>query len=278
MKTLLLFLSFLSCFNSFSQSYLIFDNGTVITLDRDGFSYDLGNYVFPQKVNVRGGNYYFEENKILTTIGDDGSLYRKFEILPEKINAKGFNFFFSDKGELFTIDSKGILKIQTRESFSLASYFGGNFFFLPSESDSSLLNLYVINTHGELVEIDQLSFKESEIAIVGGKYIMKTNGDLLTLGDNGEIVQNNDFRVGVIIKKGGNYFVDSSGIIFTIDEAGELKLPALPFGLKVELISKFGSRYFIDVLGQLFVIDSKGDISQRDVIDQDLRELRFVSY
>lgn len=264
--------------SSFAQSYLIFDNGTVITLDREGFIYDLGHYVFPNKVSFNRGHYYFEDNKILTTIGSDGTLYRKFEILPEVIKVSGSNYFISEKGELFTVDYKGQLKVITYEALLQVKHFGGNYFFVPNEMDSNLLDLFVVNLDGVLLKIETDPIQASSISQIGGQYFMLSNGDLYTVGASGELVKNTEYRVGVIVKDGGNYFVDSSGTIFTISIIGELKIPSVPFAFRTQLISRFGSQFFIDSGNNFYVVDSFGSIHQREIVDQNIQELRHFSH
>ena len=63
--------------NAFSQSYIIMDNGITVTTDTSGFAYDFGHYAFPQKVTLKGGQYFVEEGGILATIDENGLLFRK---------------------------------------------------------------------------------------------------------------------------------------------------------------------------------------------------------
>jgi hypothetical protein len=263
---------------SFSQSYMIFDNGSILTLDKFGFIYDLGNYVYPQKVTLTSGRYFIEENRILNTISEEGLLFKKFEVLPDHYLGTGDSYFISTNGDLYTIDNNGIASVTNNERFKFAKKFGGNFFFLPSELNENELQLYVINSQGQLIEEENLLFLDEAIVDVGGSYFMTNKGELYSVGFNGEVNLNNSFRVGILSKKGGRFFVDSSGFLFSLNQAGQVVLPSIPHGLKTQMISRIGWNYFIDSSARLFVIDQDGNIIQKESIDQNLRYLRFVSH
>jgi hypothetical protein len=263
--------------SSYSQSYLILDNGIVITEDKAGYMYDFGHYAFPQKITLKGGRYFVEENAIIATVDDNGLLYRKYEVIPEKVIGKGVNYFLGSEGELYTVNRSGVVKINQYPELKLASIFGGNFFAVPQTNETNILDLYVINQDGERIKTSNNYFKSTEIVVVGGSYFMTNRGIAYTVSYDGVVTGWPQLRVGLIAKKGGNYFTDSSGTIFTIAEDGTLKVPVIPVGLKVSLITKLGSNYFIDINGRLFSVDENGEIFERSLLDQDLRYARILS-
>jgi len=278
MKLLLIFFASICALKVYSQSYLVFDNGTVITIDSKGYVYDLGHYAIPQKINLRGARYFFEENKIISTVSEEGFLFQKFEMLPDKIIGKGQNYFLGAEGFLYIIDKKGTVTIQGGEDFKEAKFFGGRFFFLPLKDNPEEISINFISDEGEIKLLPLPTLRSDDIADVGGNYFINSKGELIVISQNGEIKLNPNIKVGVLEKKGGNYFIDSSSNLFTISSNGEVHLPELPYGLKTQMISKLGANYFLDTNARLFVIDNEGEIHERFIDDQDLRKIRVYGF
>lgn len=274
-----IFASVLATFalSAFSQSYLIMDNGIVITTDKAGFTYDLGHYSFPQKITLKGGRYFVEDNSVLATIDENGLLFRKYEIVPEKVIGKGINYFLSETGDLFTIDKRGILITAEHPELSMATVFGGTFFFVPVDEEKKLADLFVVNQDGQQNKALPSPVLMSEIVAIGGTYYMNNRGIVHTISADGVVTARPEVRAGVIMKKGGNYFVDSSGTLYTIAQDGTLKIPAIPVNLRTGTITKLGSDYFLDVTGKLFVVDHEGNVFERVMRDHDFRHARIIS-
>lgn len=273
------FLAFLATMSlsAFAQSFIIMDNGITITMDRSGFVYDFGNYAFPQKISLKGGNFFVEENGVLATVDEKGALFRKYEVIPEAILGKGLNYFLSEAGELYTINRQGIVTITVNEEFKKATNFGGNFFAVTTDPEKKLMDLYTVNLDGKVIKTEISNFKAKDIVIFGGSYFMTNRGLVYTVTAEGAAVPSYESRVGVIQKRGGNYFIDSSGMFYTINDAGSLIMPALPMNLKLSSITKFGSNYFIDLSGRLFVVDKDGNVFERIMRDHDFRNARIIS-
>ena len=276
MKSLLLTILITLSVDTFSQSYLIMDNGIVITTDTNGFSYDFGHYAFPQKVTLKGGQYFVEEGNILATIDENGLLFRKYEIIPEKIRGKGINYFISFDGVFYAIDKKGYLKVTESDLYTHALNFGGNYFTVlnPETND---VDLFVVNSDGVVVKPEVPSLKVRDIVSFGGTYFMNNRGIIFTVSSDGQVTQRDEYRVGILQKKGGNFFLDSSGIFYSVSESGELKMPPLPLSMKAGGILKLGSNYFIDQSGKFFIIDKNGFIYERAMRDHDFRLAKIIS-
>lgn len=273
---------FLAClavlsFNAFSQSYVILDNGLVITTDKSGYTYDLGHYAIPQKVTLKGGQYFVEENSVLATVDETGLLFRKYEVVPEKILGKGINYFLAETGDLYTIDRKGVLTIAEHPELKPATHFGGIFFFVPVDETKTFADLFVVNQAGQQTKGLPEPVKLSEVVAIGGTYFMNNRGIVSTVSADGIVTTRPEVRVGLIMKKGGNFFVDSSGTLFTVAEDGTLKVPSIPVGLRTGTVTKLGSNYFLDMTGKLFVVDQNGDVFERFVRDVDFRHARIIS-
>jgi hypothetical protein len=278
MKQLLLAALATLSLNAFCQSYLVLENGIVVTIDKAGFVYDFGHYAFPQKVTLKGGKYFVEENSILTTVDDNGLLFRKYEVIPEKLIGKGINYFLSDVGTLNTINGKGVLTVSEHPEFTVASNFGGNYFMVPTDVEKKTADLYTINSEGVQSKANPTPIKLSEIVAYGGTYFMNNRGVVTSIsGLTGAAIAHPNIRIGVLGKKGGNYFTDSSNTIFTVAEDGSIKVPVIPVNLKVTAITKLGSNYFLDLNGRLFVVDHNGDVFERTARDIDFRQARVIS-
>ncbi len=274
MKNIFFLLIALS-FNAFSQSYIILENGVTLTSDKLGYVYDFGNYALPQKVTLKGGNYFVEEGGILAAVDQDGNLFRKYEAIPSQLKGKGMNYFLGANGDLFIIDRNGLVNWKNDPKFIKAANFGGNYFTVMTDEVNKILEIYAVTADGNFVKSD-LSFKASEIVSFGGNYFMSNRGIIHTVSNDGSIIANPGARVGILVKKGGNYFIDSAGMIFTVSQNGTLNFPAIPTSLFVNAITKMGTTYFMDRESRLFTVDENGVIFER-VQGHDLRTARVIS-
>ena len=106
MKKIVVLFLFLLSFNSFSQSYLILDDGVTLSFDVNGYVYDLGHYTPLNRLTAKGGQFLVEDTNVLVTVDENGLLHRKYEILPKKFISKGMNYFINEKDELLLLNSK----------------------------------------------------------------------------------------------------------------------------------------------------------------------------
>jgi ligand-binding sensor domain-containing protein len=277
MKKFLLALLATLSLNAFAQSYVIMDNGIVLTTDTNGFAYDFGHYAFPQKVVLKGGQYFVEEGGILATIDENGLLFRKYELIPEKIIGKGSNYFVSSEGFLYAFDRKGYVKVTESVLYKNAVNFGGNYFTVAVDEAKTQLDLYVVTADGAVVKAEQPSLRVKDIISWGGNYVMNNRGIVFTISNTGVVTPRDEVRVGILQKKGGNYFIDSSGYFYTVSESGELLMPALPINMKISAVLKLGSNYFIDSTGKFFVVDKKGQVFERSFRDHDFKLAKVIS-
>lgn len=277
MKKLLIGLLATLSLNVFAQSYVVMENGIVLTTDTSGYAYDFGHYAFPQKVTLKGGQYFVEEGNVLATIDENGLLFRKYELIPEKIKGKGINYFLSEEGFLFAIDRKGFVKFTESAEYKKASNFGGNYFTVVKDAEKGILDFYVVTAEGTVVKAETPSLKLKDIVSFGGTYFMTNRGVVFTVANDGRITAREDVRVGIIQKKGGNFFTDSSNFFYTVSENGDLLMPGLPITLKVSSVLKLGSNYFIDSTGKFFLVDKNGQVFERVMRDQDFKTAKIIS-
>lgn len=277
MKKLIFALLTTLSLNAFSQSYVIMDNGIVITTDTAGFSYDFGHYAFPQKVTLKGGQYFVEEGGILATVDENGLLFRKYELIPAKIKGKGINYFISDEGFIYTIDKKGYVKVTESELYKNVVNFGGNYFTVALDEEKTQMDLYVVTSEGAVVKAENPSLRVKDIVSFGGTYFMNNRGIVFTVAQDGRVSAKDELRVGILAKKGGNYFTDSSGYFFTVAANGDLLMPGLPVNLRIGSILKLGSNYFIDQTGKFFIVDKNGNVFEKAMRDHDFRLAKIIS-
>lgn len=263
--------------NAFAQSYLVMDNGIVVTTDSSGFAYDFGHYAFPQKITLKGGQYFVEEGNILATVDENGLLFRKYELIPEKIIGKGINYFISAEGFVYTIDKKGYAHVVESELYKNAVNFGGNYFTVATDPEKKNLELHVVTADGTIVKPEVPSLKVKDIISFGGNYFMNNRGIVFTVATDGVVVPKDDVRVGILQKKGGNFFIDSSGYFFTVSETGDLTMPPLPISMKIPTVLKLGTNYMIDQAGKFYVVDKKGQVFERVMRDHDFRLAKIIS-
>ena len=271
MKKKLSFLFLIFSFQCFSQSYLVLGNGITLSFDSSGYVYDLGHYTPIGRMTAKGGQFLVEDNNILVTVDDQGILYRKYEMLPKQFISKGMNYFINENATLFTIDQNGVAHIlENNEKVKGAVKFGGHYFFTDKNE------IVVINKDGEINSQMIEGVMTSDVYLLGGHYFMTNRGVLYSISRDGTILNHQEERIGLIVKKGGNYFIDSRGLIFTVSQNGELKIPSLPIGLKISAIVKLGANYFIDGEGRLYTVDHEGQIWERWT-DYDLKDVKVTS-
>lgn len=262
--------------NVFSQSYLILNNGITLTTDKAGFVYDFSNFVLPYKVNVNGGRFFVQEEK-LVTINDQGFIFRP-DFKVKKVKGKGNNYLLDDKEGLVTINSQGLYASYDKDSAvkKIASY-GGNFFTVTVDAKKKLIDLYTVDSKGGYFKPTIAGLNPAEINQIGGNYFTTEKGVTYTVSSEGFVYPKTDLVAGIITKKGGNFFVNSVGSFFTVSEEGYLLLAVLPKNLNVASIVKVGANYAIDTEGRIFVVDSKGVITERSISEHDLREAKILS-
>jgi hypothetical protein len=278
MKKLLIACLTFFTFSAFSQSYLVLHNGVTLTTDTSGYVYDFNHFILPYKVQIAGGQFLVEDEKLIT-IDESGFLYRK-NIEIKKVKGRGQNYFINDgflteSNILHTVDSKGFVFKWNKDApdFKKANKFGGNYFVVTTDEKKKRADLYTINNTGNFTKINIEGLNPFDIAVTNGTFFT-ANGVLYTVNKEGFVFSKKDILTGPFKKMGGNYFIDSSERIFTVSDDGYVLLPELPVNLKLSEIKFFGPNYFIDSDGRIFVVDRVGSIFERFLPDHDLRNIK----
>lgn len=280
MKKLLITGLTLFSISAFSQSYMVLHSGVTLTTDRAGFIYDFNHFVIPYKVNVKGGQFLVEDEKLIT-IDEHGYLYRKTNEI-KKVKGKGLNYFindgkFAESNLLYTVDSKGFVYKWTKDApdFKTADKFGGNFF-VTTDQKKKQAELYTINSNGNYFKVNVAGLNPFDITTVGGTYFV-AGGIVYTVTKDGFVYPKKEIKVEAIKKLGGNYFIDDSGKLFTVSEEGLLILPALPVNMQVRELKVFGTNFVIDTAGRTFTVDKTGNFFERIVEGHDMTSVKVVA-
>lgn len=279
MRNFLILLGLLFLINTHAQSYMVLNNGVVLTVDKNGFIYDFSHFIPPYKITLNGGQFLAEEEK-LVTIDDNGFLYRKDKAPPKKIAGKGANYIIAENGEVITFDVDGFLyKYEKNKIFRKAESFGfGGLYFTVKTDEEKPSELYTINMNGNYFAISLNGLNPTDITIFGGNFFRTKQGIIYTVSKAGFVFDKSTIKTASLKKNGGNYFIDANNLIYTISSDGFLIIPSLPASFKPELISKFGSNYMIDSEGRVFVVDALGNVLERAVTGHDLRNVRVLSF
>lgn len=269
MKSILTLAVLMYSLSSFSQSFLILNNGVTLTTDKEGFVYDLHNFILPYDVSFKGAQFLAEKSKLIT-LDEKGFVYRKEDSVG-KVRGTGANYFIDKNSNLVTVDTKGFhYWYEKNDIFKKATAFGGKFFISSNQ-------LFTVNENGNYFQKDIKGLNPANITTMGGNYFLTKEKVLYTVSKEG-FVFSKDLKVNSLVKLGGNYFLADNNFLYTVSEDGFLIVPVLPANLKVDSISKLGSNYFLDQDGKLFVVDSKGNMFEREVKDHDLRNSKVLSF
>lgn len=275
MKNFIAFGLLLASLGASAQSYLVLNNGVLLTTDKAGFLYDFGHFVVPYEVKVNGGQFFVEKEQ-LSTIDEGGFRYEKDEKV-SKIKGKGNNYLLNNDSELLTVDAKGFYyKFNSDGVFKRIQKFGGNFFTAQDERKKNTL-LYTINSKGNYFNISLPELNPADISVLGGTYFINNRGAVFTVDANGFVYPKADVKVAAPKKLGGNFLIDVTNKLFTVSETGILSNPVMPINLNLNNILKVGSNYMLDTDGRLFVVDKNGNVFERAVGSHDLRSVKVIS-
>lgn len=276
MKMLLIASLSVLSLNCFSQSYMILQNGVTLSTDKAGFIYDFGHFSMPYKVTVNGGQFYVEDEK-LVTIDEKGFVYNK-DLKVKKAKLKGLNYILSDD-KFVTIDSQGFFyEFDKDASTKKIANAGGIFFTVNTDEKKKIVDLFTVNSKGNYFKVTLPGLNPADISVFGGTFFMTNKGVIHTVSKDGFVFAKPEIKVGTITKAGGNFFADSTGKIYTVSEDGFLMLPVLPTTVKAATsFSKLGANYFQDQTGKTFTVDKMGAINERSIKDHDLSNVKIIS-
>lgn len=275
MKKLLLAALALSSLNSFAQSYLVLNNGVVLTTSKAGEVKDLiWSFALPKDVSVAGGQFYVNQGK-LVTINDEGFFYSS-DVKVKSVDGKGMNYFIT-RDEITTINAKGIISKFKNKEFRDAERFGGKFFISNVDNKKKTADLFTVNDKGFYSKLSVQGLNPYNVVYLGGNYFFD-NGIPYTVSNEGLVFAKNDFRISGIKMTGGNFFIDNKDTLYTISEEGFLYVAAvMPEGFKIVDVVKTGSNYMLDKDSQMFLVNAKGEVVANKLTTHDLTKAKILS-
>ena len=259
-----------------AQSYLVLNNGVMLTTDKAGYVYDFGHFVVPYEVKINGGQFLVEKKQLIT-VDEKGFKYDKDEEV-KKAKGTGLNYLVNDDSELITIDQKGFFyKFDKDSAIKRIVNFGGNYFTAKDEKKKNTL-LYTVNSQGNYFNMAVPEINPADIAVFGGTYFIMKNGLAVTVSKDGFVYPKKDVKVGAVKKLGGNYLIDVNNKLYTVSESGILSNPVVPMALNLANVTQLGANYMLDNNGKIFVVDQNGNVFERVVNNHDLRNVKVISY
>lgn len=244
---------------AFAQSYIIRPNGVVLTIDAKGYMYDLNQFILPYMVTTRGGQFYINDKRQITTVDENGFFYRidkrEFEA-PRKVSFSGDNFF-SDKKNLWTVDKSGVVyKHEDIENLGRVIKAQGRFFVVKPRRGNSIL--YMVDSMGQPKPRIIDNFNPEDILSMGTHWFFSNRGELFTVNENDTLmVRGGNLYNGLSnqLKAGGNFWVSEKGL-FSIDDKG---MPLMN-NFNSNMVATVGSNYFVLNDGRLFVVGANGSV------------------
>lgn len=253
---------------AFGQSMLVMKTGKVLTIDRQGMVFDLGNFFLPYEIKKMGGRFFIDNKRKLTTVDRNGFMYSKEDERKAPINIEhmGDNYIISKWGKIYTIDEQGYYFVLDKEKeFRKVDIKGGIFFTAEKKIEGEKSKtIYTVDHSGVVTEVKYSGLNPDFINFAGGQYFTTTRGELFTVSVDGSIYSKKSMGHfnGWEFKRGGNYFI-YRGEIYTIAENGILSnMGAIA---NYGLITKMGTNFFTTINGKLFTISGSGSIQEADL-------------
>jgi len=259
--------------NSFAQSYMVLDNGIVLTTTKTGDVNDLSNFALPRDVRISGGQFFVQHDKLVTV--NNSGLFTT-DLTVRSFKGKGMNYII-DGSQLITISAEGFYTKLKDDAFKKSDRFGGVFFTANNDEKKKTADLYTVGANGLYTKIMLDGFNAFDITLMGGNYFF-VKGVPYTVATTGFIYPKTDFNIPSVKMMGGNFFIDKENTLYTVAESGFLILPVvLPAELKISEITKVGANYMLDNENRLFTVDHQGNVQFKLVPGHDLKKVKLLS-
>jgi hypothetical protein len=277
MKQLIFSALALLSINAFSQTYMVLNNGVILTVDKAGFVYDFGHFILPYNVKSPGGSYLVEDNKLITV--SEKGLLTKLDYKAKDLEVLGGNFYIDDNGTLFTINANGLVFKYKEDDFTRVEKFGGNYFTNYSDRKETDLHLITISNTGLVSNLQVPGLDPKEINHTGGNYFITKKNVLYTVSDAGIVVIQPQIKIGFVKKRAGNFFIDSNGFVYGVTAAGNVVQPTVPSTFNVGQVKQVGMNYMITTDGKIFVMTSEGQIYERSAsVRHDMTQVKVTTF
>ncbi len=237
MKMTLASLLLFGALQASAQSFLVENDGTLLTIDRKGFLYDLGHSVDPDDVGIRGKNW-FDNKGVITTIDMNGLVHAKPEIRLPRLRVSGGHWAIGSRGEFVVFASNGFVynyddSLQMfRRGQVLSS--GHNWIVLRegSRGPIQLVTVDVIDGRYFVAtpeSLQQRGLNVRNIRVSGGNWFIDSTGVLHAVTRNGGVMSHPEHGNFMrLVSNGGNFFIDSANMTRVVMDNGLVLLPNLP--------------------------------------------------
>jgi hypothetical protein len=251
--------------SAYSQSYLVQNNGVLLSINETGSVFDLNQFVKTYEIIFKGKSFLINKEKNLTVITKDGFVINKGDkLIPAKTKITGGSFILSDKNEISIVRNDGMVftydKIEEIKKLE-AIHAGGNFLVLQGKKSQETMILTIDTENGFYTllnksTLDSLKIDIAKIKTIGGNYFITNDGVVYTVSSTG-IVSSKE-SMGLVLKTtkvGGNFFVDSENVLRVVMSNGYLLIPYIPSAMgKVKSV---GYNYFTNDQDELFTVVDK---------------------
>lgn len=236
MKSFFIAAALLTTLSVKAQSYLVQESGKLLTIDKQGFVYDLQQNVVPKDIK-RQGKTWFIDKEGMTVISANGLVNKKVGlVLPKSIKESGGSWLIGDKAELVIVKSDGIVLSYTEASLTKAKIlFTGNNWFVMRAQDKSIKIVTLDLNDGRYYVGEQANMQSrfrlnlENIRFNGNNWFTDSNGTLYVVRTDGGVMSKKEMGVFLGLNShGGNFFIDVRGGVNVVLDNGFIILPYLP--------------------------------------------------
>lgn len=277
MKSIFAALALVTALSAEAQSFLVQESGKLLTIDKQGFIYDLEQTVVPDDIKLKGKNWFITKNNEMTVIGGDGLVTKKVGMaLPKSIKASGGSWLVGDKSEFVVVNSDGMVYSYVEPLMNKVKVLaaGANWLVIRARDKSvHILTLDSVNgryfaASAVMMQQGPLALNINNIRIKGNNWFTDANGILFVVRKDGGIQSKREMGIFLgATSRGGNFFIDVRGGVQVVLDNGFVALPYLPmvFGNMI----KSGPNYAWNTQGDFFTFaEAAGPNEQNAATDK----------
>ncbi|MBY0518708.1 MAG: hypothetical protein K2P81_17490 [Bacteriovoracaceae bacterium] len=261
-----LLIATLSVSAAHAQSYFVQSNGIVMTVDQKGFVYDFNQFILPYMIRYKGGQFFVNDDRQLTTVDENGYIYKQDKDqleAPKKIRFSGFNYFVENDGTTWSIDRQGLVykSEDSNKDFKKPIATGGTYFAIEGGRDKPA-RLFVVTDRGAVVETKVEGLDAAKISDGGNNWFVTQDGTFYTVTRDGFVFSKKEIvgKIGKITAKGGTFLVTNNKLL-AVAEDGVVSERGLVSSFGV--ITKTGHNYFLTQDAKFFAVDQNGEVIQK---------------
>lgn len=286
MRTIFVAALLLSSLAAHAQSFLLQATGRLLTIDKQGFIYDLQLTVDPESIKEQGKNW-FKTKDTLSTISATGLVTEKTGlVLPRSIKAHGGTWLIGNRSEFLVVAEDGMVYSYNEPLMRDVKVVSSGANWLVIRAKDKSFHMVTIDTlHGRYYTTSSMAMAQGPLRLntgmirhSGGNWFIDSNGVLFVVRNDGGILSKRELGIFVAVTaKGGNFFIDIRNRVQVILDNGYVALPYLPmvFGSLV----KTGAQVAWNTRGDFFTFAEAGAASEANAFSDNAvmdRLLRFI--